>query len=92
MAFIMGGIGMIIPNILSIALEEYRAVQGTASSLFGFYYYCLISSFTVMMAMLHNHTLFPMPLFFMAIAVAMYVGMHYFSADERKIVKLARSK
>lgn len=86
MALIMGGIGIIIPNILSIALEEYRAVQGTASSLFGFYYYCLISLFTLVMGMLHNHTLFSMPLFFMAIAIAMYVGMHYFIAAKREVM------
>lgn len=77
MALIMAGIGMIIPNILSLALEKYRAIQGTASSLFGFYYYCLIALFTLMMGLLHNHTLFPMPLFFLAIALSIYSSIHY---------------
>lgn len=77
MALIMTGIGIIIPNILSVALEEYRTMQGTASSLFGFYYYCLISLFTLIMGLLHNHTLLPMPLFFMAIAGALAVAINY---------------
>lgn len=77
MMFIMAGIGMVIPNILSLALEEYRATLGTASSLFGFYYYCLISLFTLLMGLLHNETLFPMPLFFMAIGLSMYVATRY---------------
>lgn len=77
MGLIMAGIGMIIPNILSLALEKYRAIQGTASSLFGFYYYCLIALFTLMMGLLHNHTLFPMPLFFLAIALSIYSSIHY---------------
>ena len=83
MALIMGGIGVIIPNILSIALEKYRATLGTASSLFGFYYYCLISLFTLAMGLLHNHTLLPMPLFFMAIALTMTVAMAYISTTKK---------
>lgn len=79
MACIMTGIGMIIPNILSLALEEYRATLGTASSLFGFYYYCFISLFTLAMGLLHNETLFPMPLFFMAIAISMFAATSYIS-------------
>jgi DHA1 family bicyclomycin/chloramphenicol resistance-like MFS transporter len=77
MACIMAGIGMIIPNILSLALEDYRATLGTASSFFGFYYYSLISLFTLVMGFMHNETLFPMPLFFMAIALSMYGATKY---------------
>lgn len=85
MALIMGGIGMIIPNILSLALEEYRATLGTASSLFGFYYYCLISLFTLVMGLLHNETLFPMPLFFLVIAFTMYVATDYINKIQHTI-------
>lgn len=77
MAFIMAGIGMIIPNILSLALEQYKTTIGTASSLFGFYYYCLISLFTLIMGLLHNDTLLPMPLFFLGIALAIYRATRY---------------
>lgn len=82
MALIMAGIGMIIPNILSLALVDYSATLGTASSLFGFYYYCLISLFTLLMSLLHNHTLFPMPLLFMAISFSMFMTMNYLNTRQ----------
>lgn len=62
---------MVTANSLSIALREYRWCTGTASSLFGFYYYCLTALFTFGMAKLHNHTLLPMPLYFLAISACM---------------------
>jgi len=71
MSVIMTGIGIMIPNILSLALEGYRGAIGTASSLFGFYYYLLISLFTLIMGLLHNNTLFPMPVYFLGIALSM---------------------
>lgn len=77
MAFIMGGIGIIIPNILSVALEQYKTSIGTASSFFGFYYYCLISLFTLIMGLLHNDTLLPMPLFFLGISLTIYGTTKY---------------
>lgn len=73
MMFIMTGIGMMIPNALSLALEEYRSAVGTASALFGFFYYTLISLFTLGMGALHNDTLFPMPFYFAGIGVSMFV-------------------
>lgn len=68
---IMVGIGMILPNALSLALEGYQHAIGTASSIFGFSYYTLISLFTFGMGILHNNTLFPMPLYFLAIGISM---------------------
>ena len=62
---------LITANSLSLSLREYRWCTGTASSLFGFYYYCLTSLFTFGMAKIHDHTLLPMPLYFLAISVCM---------------------
>lgn len=73
MATMMLGIGMLIPNLLSIALKDYQNALGTASSLFGFYYYCLISLLTFGMALLHNNTLWPMPIYFLAMAGALNI-------------------
>ncbi len=58
-------------NSLALALTRYRWCIGAASSLFGFYYYCLTSLFTFGMGKLHNHTLLPMPLYFFAIGLSM---------------------
>ena len=58
-------------NSLALALTKYRRCIGTASSLFGFYYYCLTSLCTFGMGKLHNHTLLPMPLYFFSIGLSM---------------------
>lgn len=67
----MFGVCMATSNALALSLADYKWCIGTASSLFGFYYYCLISLFTFAMGVLHNGTLFPMPLYFLSISVFM---------------------
>lgn len=51
-------------NALAIALVNYKWCTGTASSLFGSFYYCIVSLVTLGMGTLHNGTLLPMPLYF----------------------------
>ena len=65
---LMFGVCMTTSNALALALVDYKWCIGTASSLFGFFYYCLISLFTLGMGFLHNGTLLPMPLYFLSIA------------------------
>ena len=60
-------------NALAMALVDYKWCTGTASSLFGFSYYILTSLITLGMGMLHNGTLYPMPLYFCAIAWLMFM-------------------
>lgn len=70
---IMFGICMATSNALALALIDYKHCIGTASSLFGFFYYCLISLFTLGMGYIHNGTLLPMPLYFFALSVFMII-------------------
>ncbi len=63
------GVCMATTNALAIALVDYKWCVGTASSLFGFFYYIGISLFTLGMGSLHNGTLFPMPIYFLAISL-----------------------
>ncbi len=58
-------------NALPIALTDYKWCVGTASSLFGFFYYCIVSVVTMGMAILHNGTLLPMPFYFLGISLFM---------------------
>jgi MFS transporter, DHA1 family, multidrug resistance protein len=88
MMSIMVGMGAMIPNLLSHALEEYRNAIGTASSLFGFYYYSLISLFTLLMGMLHNHTLFPMPTFFWCIAISVVLTCRFLVRTEKATTQM----
>lgn len=77
MAFTGMGFSLTLANALAISLQDYRQVIGTASSLFGFAYYVMISLFTFGMGYLHNDTLYPMPLYFLGIAVAMKAVSSY---------------
>ncbi len=65
------GRGLVNANALALALVDYKWCVGTASSLFGCFYYFIISLFTFGMGVLHNGTLLPMPLYFLAIGLFM---------------------
>lgn len=65
----MFGGGMITTNALALALVDYKWCVGTASSLFGFAYYCITALVTLVMGMLHNGTLLPMPLYFFGVTI-----------------------
>ncbi len=65
------GICMATSNALAMALVDYKYAIGTASSLFGFFYYVLISAFTLGMGLLHNGTLLAMPIYFLSICAFM---------------------
>ncbi|MEM6339010.1 MAG: multidrug effflux MFS transporter [Pseudomonadota bacterium] len=67
------GIAMIIPNSLSHALEDYGEYAGTAASLFGAYYYCIIASMTLLMSILHNGELSQLPLFILIQGLSMFI-------------------
>jgi Bcr/CflA subfamily drug resistance transporter len=71
MLIIMTGLLMTTSNALSIALVNYKDRIGTASSLFGFFYYTIISLFTYGMGVFHNGTVYAMPIYFCAIAGSM---------------------
>ncbi len=69
----MAGRCLVNSSALSVALVNYRWCSGTASSVFGFMYYMLVSVITFGMGWLHNGTLYPMPLYFFTISVSMFV-------------------
>lgn len=71
---IMTGVTMIIPNCLSQALQNYGEFAGTAASIFGFYYYTLISVFTALMSYLHNGLLTALPCYILLLGIMMMVA------------------
>jgi hypothetical protein len=74
-ACIMLGSGMTISNALTLALSNYHWCTGASSSIFGFFYYGLVSLVTLGMSLLHNGTLLPMPLYFLSLSAFMLVVM-----------------
>lgn len=68
------GIGLILPNSLSIALKPYQENIGTAGSFFGAFYYSLIVMATYLMSLLHNGSTLLLPLYITALACLLLVG------------------
>ncbi|GIP04968.1 hypothetical protein J28TS4_33750 [Paenibacillus lautus] len=68
---ILLGIGMAIPNCLSLALIHYGDVLGTAGAIFGLGYYVVVSLITSGMSFLHDGSLVAMPLYFLGLAAVM---------------------
>ncbi|WP_025845616.1 multidrug effflux MFS transporter [Paenibacillus ehimensis] len=65
------GVGMAIPNCLSLALVHYGDVLGTAGAIFGLGYYVVVSLITSGMSYLHNGSLLTMPMYFLVLAISM---------------------
>lgn len=78
------GIGMIIPNSLSQALKPYQTAAGTAGSIFGGCYYCLIAGFTWLMSILHNGTALPLPLYITILGLVIVCGSQMIRAPQCK--------
>lgn len=68
------GIGLIIPSSLSHALKPYQMSVGTAGSIFGGCYYCLIAGFTWGMSWLHNGSALPLPLYIAMLGLILACG------------------
>jgi Bcr/CflA subfamily drug resistance transporter len=68
------GDGLVIPNSLSIALIDYIGVAGTAGSVLGVMYYILIACFTAIMGLIHNGSVYPMPVYFIFLSLLILVG------------------
>jgi Bcr/CflA subfamily drug resistance transporter len=78
------GIGLIIPNSLSTALKSYQMAAGTAGSIFGGCYYCLIATFTWLMGILHNGTALPLPCYITFLSVVILLGSYLTHARPAK--------
>jgi hypothetical protein len=65
--------GMMIPQVLSIALEKYQYAVGRASSFFGFFYVMIISTVTYGMSLLHNDHIVTMPLYFLGLCCVIFI-------------------
>jgi drug resistance transporter, Bcr/CflA subfamily len=78
------GIGIAIPNCLSLALVDYGAVLGTAGAILGLGYYVLVSLITTGMSYLHNGSLVTMPLYFFALALLMSLVSQKLAAPKNR--------
>lgn len=65
------GVGIALPNCLSLALVSFQDVIGTAGAIFSLGYYLLVSLITSGMSLLHNGSLLTMPLYFVILTMIM---------------------
>lgn len=70
---LMFGFATITSQALALALIHQRRSVGTASSIFGFLYYVMTSTFVFLMGTFHNGTLFVMPLYFSVMGCTMWI-------------------
>ncbi|CUB15313.1 hypothetical protein BN2127_JRS1_05387 [Bacillus cereus] len=73
MFILLLGIGVALPNCLSLALVDFQDVIGTAGALFSLGYYVIVTMTVWGMSQLHTGSLLVMPLYFLAIVVIMMV-------------------
>lgn len=71
--FILFGIGTALPNCLSLALIDFQDVIGSAGALFSLGYYLIVSVTIYGMSIFHNGTVIAMPLYFLALGIAMFL-------------------
>ncbi|PFK37399.1 Bcr/CflA family drug resistance efflux transporter [Bacillus cereus] len=67
------GIGIALPNCLSLALVNFKDVIGTAGALFSLGYYIIVTITIWGMSQLHTGSLLVMPVYFLLLVVIMTV-------------------
>lgn len=68
------GLGISLPNCLSVSLKNYTHAQGSAGAVFGLMYYVMIGGFLTIMGLIHNKTLWPMPIYFLLLSLGLFLG------------------
>lgn len=80
------GAGLIIPNSLSIALQNYQTVAGTAGAIFGLLYYIGIAAMVGLVSWMHNGTALTLPIYFLIQVTTLFCGTRLIR-KERQLVQ-----
>lgn len=68
---ILLGTGTALPNCLSLALNDFQDVIGSAGAIFSLGYYLLVSATVYGMSIFHNGTVLAMPLYVLTLGIFM---------------------
>ncbi|CAJ1190158.1 Inner membrane transport protein YdhC [Companilactobacillus paralimentarius] len=68
------GLNTTLPIALNLALKSYEDVIGSASGLFSFGYYLIVSGLTYLVSLIHNGTILSLPLFVLSISLIMLLA------------------
>ena len=69
------GLNILLPIVLSHALLGFEDVIGTASGLFSFGYYILISLLSFLMSLMHNGSIFVLPVYILIVVGGMVLSL-----------------
>lgn len=81
--------GYAMPGLLSTALIGFESSIGSASSIFGCFYYMLTACFNFLMGYFDNGSLFPMPFYFFTLSlltVVLFFMFHKFELQQKNKV------
>ncbi|EOW9528595.1 multidrug effflux MFS transporter [Bacillus cytotoxicus] len=79
------GIGIALPNCLSLALVDFQDVIGTAGALFSLGYYIIVTVTIWGMSQLHTGSLFIMPLYFLVLVMVMTILTRIFVYNAKMV-------
>lgn len=65
------GLNTALPVALNLALKGYEDVIGSASGIFSFGYYIIVSLLTYLVSFIHNGTIWSLPIFVLIICIVM---------------------
>jgi hypothetical protein len=74
---IMVGLGLVIGNALTLALEPFSQFSGVAASTLGFLYYAVIALVAAGMAELHNGSIYTMPFYWLHVIAVCSTIVYY---------------
>jgi hypothetical protein len=80
--------GIVVPNILTIALKDYKKYAGTAGSIFGSAYYIIVSSVNLLISVIHNGSMHPVAILFVnlsMLSIALYYIAITFASSSQHI-------
>lgn len=72
--FTFWGLNITLPITLELALVGYENIIGTASGLFSFLYYLVISFFTYLMSLLHSGSIISLPIYVATLVILMLIA------------------
>lgn len=75
--FLLAGIGISLPNCLSLALVNFSKTVGTSGAFLSLGYYLIISLCTFVIGLIHTGSLLVFPMFCMLILILMIALVHY---------------
>lgn len=81
------GMGISLPNCLSVALKDYREAVGSAGAILGLIYYVMIGGLMAIMSVIHNGTWWPMPLYFLGLTTLIFLCSVLLVKRETRLVK-----